>query len=126
MTFSKITTMAAAALLAVLFLGASSTHAAPVTDSLADGVTYGAGKTFGAVAGGALDKASPDALEGALDGHRYVVDEDEEAYYDYLRSVFPELAYNLGEGFGEAGSKIVPEQLREGAVDGAYEATGKE
>ncbi|KAG0380858.1 hypothetical protein BGX24_004068 [Mortierella sp. AD032] len=65
MTFSKTTTMAAAALLAVLFLGSSSTYAAPVDPAVKE-VGEALGGAFGSNAAKIVKVVSPEAVDAAI------------------------------------------------------------
>ncbi|KAF9899344.1 hypothetical protein EC991_009076 [Linnemannia zychae] len=125
MAFSKITTMAAAALLAVLFLGTSITHAAPVPESTVDGATYTVGKTVGAAVGGVVDPIAPALVEGALDGDR-AFQYGDGPVYEPDQDPVDILLYNVGDTAGTVTSATVPDDLSAGGVDGVTQATGKD
>ncbi|KAF9120964.1 hypothetical protein BGW39_010963 [Mortierella sp. 14UC] len=125
MTFSMTTTMAAAALLAVLFLGASTTYAAPVPESVTDAASYTGGKVVGTVVGGVVDPVAPKVIEGGLDGDRYIQNGDDpvhDAGDDFLSS----LQYDVGDALGTFGSQTLAGRLRDGGVDGVTQSTGKD
>ncbi|KAK3845653.1 MAG: hypothetical protein J3R72DRAFT_435351 [Linnemannia gamsii] len=120
MIFSRTTTMAAAALLAVLFLG-SSTHAAPIdppTGGLVDDVGY----ALGYHVGGAVDTLVPDLVEGGLDGAQ----PNELPLYDTSRAPVPAALYTVGKAGGKTYATVVPGSTVQSTIDGVSDATGKE
>jgi hypothetical protein len=125
MIFSKTTTMAAATLLAVLFLGASTTYAAPVPQSNVDGTLYTVGKVIGTTAGGTLEAVAPSVVDGGLDGDR-AVQTSKGPHYSPGNGLVKILEYDVGHTAGTAFSSTAPGSLRDGTVDGVKEATGKD
>ncbi|KAF9284461.1 hypothetical protein BGZ88_009962 [Linnemannia elongata] len=118
MPVSKINhpfTMAAAAFLAIIVLSTSFTNAAPVPESLVDGVLKPVGKT-GAMA---IAPILPlDLDKGALDADRKV-QTGAAPLYDNNN-----LLGQVGSVLGTVGSTVGPDSLRAGAVEGGKESTG--
>ncbi|KAF9120963.1 hypothetical protein BGW39_010962 [Mortierella sp. 14UC] len=120
MTLFKIATatMAAATLLAVFLLGISITHAASVTESLADALLYHSGLA----AGHALCRLPEPVVKGGLDGDRSVSGEPPK--YDHTRPPVDGLLYNIGDLIGVVGPSVAPKRFRNGGIGGAKEVSG--
>ncbi|KAF9102826.1 hypothetical protein BGX29_004132 [Mortierella sp. GBA35] len=118
--------LAAAAVLAVVSLGATS-DAAPVPPLPVDPASavnlHDVGYTLGSIYGSVAPVSSS---EGGLDGYWWVRDGEEPLYFADQKSLTDAILYHVSNVVAQAGTHVLPDDLTDGGADGVTDATGRD